>query len=208
MARILRLGPTTAQLVGQIRAAGTDWAPALARFLTINADALTAELSNAADGVNERDYAALMRASREVTTHYKWLIAAGDGDRWKVWLHQYKDDAVTSGSYADVPHDHRYNFVSLILSGGYDNVDYKRPDGAEAPLPDGSRTVLRGSAISLHHRQIHSLAHIRPGTLSLFLQGRTEKSMSSSYRSDGTERRHESLETVFDRLRQHLNDSA
>jgi predicted metal-dependent enzyme (double-stranded beta helix superfamily) len=205
MMRTVEPGPTTAGLVAVVGTAGADWAPRIARFLADHEGPFTAEIAAATGRLDEARYADLLSVSREVSTHYKWLLAAGDDDAWKIWLHQYKDEKVAAGAYADVPHDHRYNFVSLVLAGGYDNVTYTR--GEEALRPAGETPIGRGGTVALDHREIHSLAAIRPGTLSLFVQGQIRKQSSSSYRTDGTTQEHPSLEQVFGELRSQLNES-
>jgi predicted metal-dependent enzyme (double-stranded beta helix superfamily) len=201
--RPVHVGDATAQLLDHVRRADADWAPRLSGHLTANAKELATELKAFMCRLDGDEYANLMLASREVATHYKWLVAAGDRQEWKVWLHQYKDDLSPSGVYADVPHNHRYNFVSLILNGTYENLGYTVHGEEELQLVS-QRGVGRGDVIALDHREVHSLTQIGPGTVSLFIQGRIRKESSVSYRPDGTPKPHESLERVLDRLRDTL----
>jgi hypothetical protein len=204
--KMIDMGITTQQLVACVREASDDWLVSIPQFLALNANRLAAELAASIGHASDNTYSDFMLASREVSTHYKWLIAADNSDSWKIWLHQYKDGRVSSDDYADVPHNHRYNYISLILSGGYDNIEYLA-GGNEVVTPTDVRSVDRGQTISLDHRQIHSLTRIRPSTLSLFIQGKIRKESSLSYPADGLMQVHESLESALEKLREGLSNA-
>ena len=52
---------------------------------------------------------------RETPTHHKWLLASGREVSYKIWLHHYKRLAIRGSGYSQIPHDHRYDFCSLML---------------------------------------------------------------------------------------------
>jgi hypothetical protein len=82
--------------------------------------------------------------------------------------------------YFDRPHNHRWTYSSLILSGGYVHTLY----GTEDRIHDGmdvsslSAMLVRreevGSAYTLHHTMVHSVV-ADPYTVSLILRGPSVK---------------------------------
>lgn len=194
-------------LVPRLRQGVDDHRESFTVFLEQNHKDLAAEVLGALRLAQEIRFQDFMLASREVATHYKWFLGADHGGAWTVWLHQYKGGPQITPQYANIPHNHRYSFVSLILLGGYDNVLYDiRARGTTAHMCD-QRTLRAGQTLSLDHREVHSLTKIIPGTVTLFVQGRIQKDSSLSFGPDGAVQRHPSLESVFDQLRvdlQHL----
>src|SRR5215469_6644826 len=52
---------------------------------------------------------AMLDASHETSSHYKWLMYRSYDPRFTLWLHDYKPAAVRGPGYAQVPHNHRYD---------------------------------------------------------------------------------------------------
>jgi hypothetical protein len=78
--------------------------------------------------------------------------------------------------YIDRPHNHRWTYSSLILSGRYLHQIYGEDDGltervdVDELVPLLVRNETRGSTYTLHHSMIHSLV-AEPYTVSLVLRG-------------------------------------
>jgi hypothetical protein len=116
---------------------------------------------------------------------------------FRLRLHMSTDD------HFDRPHDHRFSFTSLILSGGYRHTWYeasrdpyqesdedgarqydslRRHDQSSAHLlsvvsPQLMRDEKPGSSYTMHHSVLHT-TFTQPGTVSLFLRGPNEKRRS------------------------------
>ncbi|MFJ3705753.1 MULTISPECIES: hypothetical protein [unclassified Streptomyces] len=134
-------------------------------------------------------YGEVERRSHETPTHFKWNLAdltAGAGNPIRVWLHQYRPPEELRVRYAQVPHNHRYPFVSVVLNGGYRNDSYRSLRGLELPTgppePVDSRTLRPGDTIVMHPLEVHRLAEIRKETLTLLVQGAPATDRSFSYR--------------------------
>ncbi|HST47009.1 hypothetical protein [Jatrophihabitans sp.] len=92
--------------------------------------------------------------------------------------------------YVDTPHNHRFNFTSLILAGGYEQTLY----GDWAPLSlDLDPAVLRprfirqetaGSAYTIEHTLLHSV-RAAAQTVTLTVRGPAQKDRMLVMGSDG-----------------------
>jgi hypothetical protein len=164
---------------------------------------INGELVQALSIIDRGSLTQFILTAREVSTHYKWLLAAADDGNWKVWVHQYKAHRDAAGAYADVPHNHRYDFVSLMLAGGYEHVEYAADD-TNALRVVSRRRVTAGEVVTAEHTTVHSLANTQPGTISLFVQGSIRTMTSLSYPPTGGARSHTALEEVVDNLRSEL----
>lgn len=180
------------------------WTQSLEAFLAGRSVELSEEVGSRLGMATPAAVADMMLTSREVSTHYKWLIAADPQHRWKVWLHQYRDDRVAGTAYADVPHNHRYDFVSLLLVGGYRDLRYVQGEEANQLRVGTKYEIGTSQTVAVDHREIHSLTAVLPGTISLFVQGQVRAEYSTSYGPDGP-LRHSSLEVVYESLRTALD---
>ncbi|MEU1912324.1 hypothetical protein [Streptomyces massasporeus] len=155
-------------------------------------------------------YGEVERRSHETPTHFKWNLAdlpVTEGRRVRVWLHQYRPPEDLRVRYAQVPHNHRYPFVSVILNGGYRNDSYRslrrleRPSGPPELL--NSRTLRPGDALAMHPSEVHRLGEIQRETLTLLVQGSPATDRSFSYReSTGDWLTHRDLRAQYRTLRQ------
>ncbi|WP_153275289.1 hypothetical protein [Rhodococcus sp. P1Y] len=102
---------------------------------------------------------------------------------------------ISTNEHKDRPHDHRFSFVSKILTGGYMHTrhelevddwglidDTVQNDTEAVPLnarviPTFQTYQAPGSLYSLHHSEIHT-TFTRPQSVSLFLRGPAEKQRS------------------------------
>jgi len=132
----------------------------------------------------------IARQSRETPTHRKWFVYASDRGA-SIWLHEFKDaDAVQSaGSFAASIHNHRYAFVSVLLTGGYSSSSYEVvPEagivgaGERVSTCDevGVLSVLPGRPYYMDVDTFHRLHSVAPHTSSLVVQFPPDYSVSFS----------------------------
>lgn len=133
-------------------------------------------------GATELDRARLFDGSNETTTHYKWLMHREYKPKLTLWLHEYKAPEQRRLGYAEVPHDHRYDFTSLILVGGYLALTWQ--DGPGELVQADSVRHAAGELIPLGADAIHSLADIDDGTVTLILEGPRRRGFSRAYYPD------------------------
>lgn len=102
---------------------------------------------------------------------------------YRIRAHLFRD------GYFDRPHDHRWPFASMILTGSYRHTQY----GSNAGFTDidpadlrplSVRTERPGDWYALHHTAVHSVT-AQSGTLSLVLRGPAVK---DSFRIIDTDR--------------------
>ncbi|WP_316521151.1 hypothetical protein [Kitasatospora brasiliensis] len=97
----------------------------------------------------------------------KLVLHQEDGYRLRV--HRFRP------GYFDRPHDHRWSFASMILTGAYRHVQYGTNEGFDtidpaALRPRQIRTERAGDQYVLHHTAVHSVT-ADAGTISLVLRG-------------------------------------
>ena len=104
----------------------------------------------------------------------KIVLWNSDDDRMQLRLHIYSDkvNPPAKSFQADIAqaHNHRWNFSSLILSGGYRHTLYE----AACKIPTLVRQESVGDCYTLHHSQYHSIVE-QPDTVSLLVRGPLEK---------------------------------
>lgn len=120
--------------------------------------------------VTTADLDRLRVTARETSTHYVWpLVANANG--YSLVINEFKHPQEMMAGYAKTLHDHRYSFVSLLLSGGYTQV---RSDiemlgtGQAYRISDLSRDILTESDIvAINHAEFHRLVTISERTVTL-----------------------------------------
>lgn len=119
------------------------------------------------------DIGSLAAGARETSTHYVWplhLNSRGYG----VALNEFKDPADIMAGYATVLHNHRYSFISVILSGGYTQVrcrvELVSPTKVTQVREFGEDEVTEGDIVTINHEEFHRLASIRRGTVTLVVK--------------------------------------
>jgi hypothetical protein len=117
--------------------------------------------------------------SHDTATHFKWLLYRSQEPRFTLWLHQYKEVNERGLGYAQVPHNHRYDIASLILSGGYTAVDWQGTD--DGIRQADSQDFHKGDIMAIEYDRIHSLLAIEPYTLTLVIEGRRIIGFSTAY---------------------------
>jgi hypothetical protein len=119
------------------------------------------------------------------STHYervdKLVLWNSDDKTMQIRLHVYASQSFNKKVHnlADISeaHNHRWNFSTRILSGGYFHTIY-RMDLLDTGKYDLAPIMIRhervGSCYALHHSQHHSILE-EPNTVSLIVRGPIEK---------------------------------
>ncbi|SHN44427.1 hypothetical protein [Cryptosporangium aurantiacum] len=118
---------------------------------------------------------AIRAAARETPTHYVWPLLGAHREDFGVYLHEYKQEP-RSASYATTIHNHRYDFVSGILRGGYTQDTFSVTlNDSEAIATDinciSSEEFRRGTVNSVNRHSWHRLRRVSSGTLTLVIKG-------------------------------------
>ncbi|MEU3559683.1 hypothetical protein [Kitasatospora sp. NPDC006786] len=90
-------------------------------------------------------------------------------DGYRLRIHRFRP------GYFDRPHDHRWSFASMILTGAYRHIQYGTNEGFDtidpaALRPRQIRTERAGDQYALHHTAVHSVT-ADAGTISLVMRG-------------------------------------
>jgi hypothetical protein len=122
------------------------------------------------------DGPAMVARSKETSTHFVWVVASSSLSGARLCLHQFKRPSTSSVSHANTIHNHRYNFASLILRGGYieqvydlDDVGLEIDGVASVPEPTETRVSV-GQTTMVHHRRFHRVDQLLPATLTLVMK--------------------------------------
>jgi hypothetical protein len=118
-------------------------------------------------------------------THYdkvdKIVLWNSDDKTMQIRLHIYRELPCVAKTHnlADISdaHNHRWNFSTRILSGGYYHTTYRMDlleTGKYYVVPTMIRYEAVGSYYALHHSQYHSIIE-EPNTVSLIVRGPIEK---------------------------------
>jgi hypothetical protein len=128
-------------------------------------------------GLGER-----MLLCRETPTHWKWFLG-GSTASILLWLHEYKPSTQRRPGYADSVHDHRYSFVSAIVCGGYIHRRFTVDDGVARLSRE--EVVEAGSVYALDADEVHGVAGLQDGTLTLIAQAPKRRPFSTEFFTDG-----------------------
>lgn len=121
--------------------------------------------------------------ARETATHYVWpLISSGSG--CSVCINEFKDPSEMAAGYATTLHDHRYSFVSMVLSGGYtqirDAIELRDRCRVSQIYELGRDVMTEGDIVVVHHADFHRLEDIRRSTVTLVVKCPAAKDESIS----------------------------
>jgi len=139
----------------------------------------TASLIAWLNGLNRKELAALCARSVERASHFKWFL--GDSaNGYVVWLHEYKMDKLPDavGSFAASVHNHRYSFVSQVLTGSLLVSDFSLDPIRHFPILSETRTIRAQSTYLLSSDEIHRIDATAPSTCTLVIQGPPERTFS------------------------------
>ena len=118
--------------------------------------------------------------SAEKTTHFKWFLAADPDQRFELWLNEYKPKALRRQGHAEVAHNHRFWFTSLVLAGGFQNAVYT-PTEDETLHEAGTVTLGAGDTFVVDPDAVHALRALEDGTVTLIVQSQPIRSFSDVY---------------------------
>lgn len=127
--------------------------------------------------------------SSEKTTHFKWFVAEDPGERFSLWLNTYKPATHRRTGHAEVAHNHRFWFTSLVLSGGFTHATFTA-DGPQLTLAD--ETMLRaGDSFVVDPAEIHALRDLQDETVTLIVQSTPVRAYSDVYEGGTVTRYHD-----------------
>jgi hypothetical protein len=134
---------------------------------------------------------------RETPTHFKWLIATGR-EGHSFWVHRYKTSVRRTQGFVENVHNHRYDFVSHILSGAYlhtevdvelDLRDCSTALDEIAPVTRrvdvSSHLLSSGDSWAIRNDQFHRIERPSDDCQTLLLQNPACKAFSWSLLPDG-----------------------
>jgi hypothetical protein len=112
-------------------------------------------------------------AARETSTHYVWPIYMGNNG-YGLTINEFKDPGHMGFGYANVLHNHRYSFASLVLSGGYGQVRSKVEipmSGRAVRIHDIAEDfVPEGCLLAINHDEFHRLTQFSNRTVTLLIK--------------------------------------
>ena len=129
---------------------------------------------------------AMIRRSRETTTHFAWCLRDRADEPFTFWLHEYKQQRDWRQGYADSVHNHRYHFCTTILRGGYLHERYAATINPSTDLI-GSAELTQSTACpvgasgSLLSTDFHRIPRAVDGTMTFLVKSREVTPWSLSY---------------------------
>lgn len=123
--------------------------------------------------------------SHETATHYKWFIARDSARHYTIWLHQYKPRHLRRAGHANTAHNHRYGFASLVMVGGFTQVEYRLGEDGPSRIHETRRVQLRaGDVFVVHPDQIHQMMDILDSTMTVVIERRPRRNHSEVFDLD------------------------
>jgi hypothetical protein len=129
---------------------------------------------------------AVMRRSRETTTHFAWCLRDQPDEPFTFWMHEYKEQRDWRAGYADSVHNHRYHFCTTILRGGYLHERYTAALAPETSLIASTELLTStpcpvGASESLLASDFHRIPRAVDGTMTFLVKSREVTPWSLSY---------------------------
>jgi hypothetical protein len=149
---------------------------------------------------------AVIKRSRETTTHFAWCLRDRPDEPFTFWLHEYKEQHDWRAGYADSVHNHRYHFCTTILRGGYLHERYFATMSAETSLIASTELLTStpfavGASDSLLASDFHRIPRAVDGTMTFLVKSREVTPWSLSYDPTTCEsHRHVPVESRLSRL--------
>jgi hypothetical protein len=136
--------------------------------------------------LSPRQAAVIADGSREATTHFAWRLRYEKAEPFSVWLHEYKPQRDWLPGYANTVHNHRYDFSTTILTGGYwhEWFDVDLDSSGEfvrAATSAGSQMLLPGMACAVTADRFHRIPRVKDGTTTFLIKSRPVKTWSLSF---------------------------
>jgi hypothetical protein len=153
---------------------------------------------------------AMIRRSRETTTHFAWCLRDRADEPFTFWLHEYKQQRDWRQGYADSVHNHRYHFCTTILRGGYLHERYAATINPNTELIGSAELTQRtpcpvGASGSLLSTDFHRIPRAADGTMTFLVKSREVTPWSLSYDPITQESyRHVPVESRLDQLAKRL----
>jgi predicted metal-dependent enzyme (double-stranded beta helix superfamily) len=125
--------------------------------------------------------------SKETATHFVWTIDTNPSTGAKLCLHQFKNSDVAGSGYANTIHNHRYDFLTYLLTGGYVEEVYDlnassltlRETLTDIPTPRAVRQ-REGTIRVIHSGSFHRVRDVEAGTITLVLKAPPQSRWSVS----------------------------
>lgn len=114
--------------------------------------------------------------ARETPTHAKWLLAEAPSGKGSAWIHDYRDHEA-GGRFAETIHDHRYDFVSILLAGSFLEQTFEH-DGDHLSVSGEYRSTT-GDAYGRASAELHALSAIQGAVTLVVRSGRRRESSRS-----------------------------
>jgi hypothetical protein len=149
---------------------------------------------------------AVIKRSRETTTHFAWCLRDVPDEPFTFWLHEYKEQRDWRAGYADSVHNHRYHFCTTILRGGYLHERYAATINPATDLIGSAELVTStpcpvGASAFLLASDFHRIPRAADGTMTFLVKSREVTPWSLSYDPDTCEsHRHVPVETRLEHL--------
>jgi hypothetical protein len=129
---------------------------------------------------------AIIRRSRETTTHFAWCLRDVADEPFTFWLHEYKEQRDWRVGYADSVHNHRYHFCTTILRGGYLHERYAATISPQTDLISSAELVTStscpvGASAFLLASDFHRIPRAADGTMTFLVKSREVTPWSLSY---------------------------
>ena len=153
---------------------------------------------------------AVIKRSRETTTHFAWCLRDVADEPFTFWLHEYKEQRDWRAGYADSVHNHRYHFCTTILRGGYLHERYAATINPSTDLIGSAELVTAtpcpvGASAFLLASDFHRIPRAADGTMTFLVKSREVTPWSLSYDPDTCEsHRHVPVETRLEHLTSRL----
>jgi hypothetical protein len=204
-------GSTLGELAEQLRAAEFDlssrWTEVDQWFATwAERPGLRTDLRAHLLALPNEQADAVIKRSRETTTHFAWCLRDRPDEPFTFWLHEYKEQHDWRAGYADSVHNHRYHFCTTILRGGYLHERYFATMSAETDLIASTELLTStpcavGASDSLLSSDFHRIPRAVDGTMTFLVKSREVTPWSLSYDPTTCEsHRHVPVESRLSRL--------
>ena len=136
-------------------------------------------------GLRPRQRREMINRSVEKSTHYKWFLG-GNSTYYTVWVHQYRPASVFASSdrFAASVHNHRYPFVSRVLSGSLYVSTFEVSPSDEAICRvtlEGEQALTAGDVMFLSSHDVHRIDRVLDDTITIVIQGPPARHYSTRF---------------------------
>jgi hypothetical protein len=138
------------------------------------------------ESLDDNEMSRRISLSHETSTHYKWFVHKNNSLGYSIWIHEYKTQSARRFGYAEVPHNHRYWFSSLILRGGFENQLFAVTPSAPVETFQDLQLIQtdhheKGSVYIVNPDTIHSINHLQDPTWTLLIRSRGVRLFSDAF---------------------------